>query len=167
MIDPNTGVAIATAAGDGGVSVIILILIVVIIPFIVKFWNWSKETSAQGMLYAQLSGMVQNQRAELDKLYEQRKLDQDQIFELKHKVERLEEADATVGLLKKRLDQKDQVIAARDVKITQLLEELIQMKQRVHNLEVRLKEDEVKFCEGCVFKNHVAQILSQGMVKDE
>ena len=132
-----------------GVGSILLIIVLVIIPFIVKFWNWSKETSAQGMLYSQLSELVQNQRKELDEMYKQRKQMQDNIYELKSKVEHLEQADRTVEILKKKLDQKDQIIAERDARIAALLEELIRMKDRIHYLEMRLKADEEVFCQNC------------------
>lgn len=145
-------VATAADTATGGVSSLIALFGLVIIPFIVKFWNWSKETSAQGILYQQLSDMVQTQRKELDKLYEQRKEDQTQIFELKHRVEHLSNCENVVEVLKKKLDQKDQIIAERDSRITKLLEELMQMKDRVHNLEIRIRADEETFCNGCSFK---------------
>lgn len=158
---------VAGSSATGGIYSILIILLVVIIPFIVKFWNWSKETSAQGVLYQQLSEMVQNQRKELDELYKQRRADQEQIFDLRKKVEHLEEADKTVEILKKKLDQKDQIIAERDARIAGLLEELLKMKDRVHNLELRLKADEAKFCEGCSFKQQYVPSTLTGGIEDE
>jgi len=163
MVDPVTGTMIATAAttaGSSGFYGIIIILVLIVLPFIVKFWNWTKETSAQGTLYAQLSEMVQNQRRELDNLYSQRKADQEEIFRLRLKVEHLEEENSTVEILKKKLDEKDAIIAERDARITSLLQEIMHMKERVHNLEIRLKEDEIRFCEGCVFKDKNIKVLN-------
>ena len=153
-MEPSS-VLISTAADSstGGIGSIIALIILVIIPFIVKFWNWSKETSAQGVLYQQLSDLVQKQREELDKLYTSRNTLQEQMYELKHKVDDLSSCEATVDMLKKKLDEKDRIIAERDTRITKLLEDLMQMKDRVHNLEIRLHADEAKFCEGCAFKN--------------
>lgn len=154
-MDPATvtGVtALAASAGSGGISSILLILVIVVIPFIVKFWNWSKETSAQGLLYSQLSEMVQKQRQELDTMYIQRNVLQEQVFELRTKVEHLESAEGMIEILKRKLDQKDHIITERDTRITKLLEELMQMKDRVHNLELRLRADEDKFCDGCTFR---------------
>lgn len=158
---------VAGSSATGGIYSILIILLVVIIPFIVKFWNWSKETSAQGVLYSQLSEMVQSQRRELDELYKQRKADQEQIFELRLKVEHLEESDKTVEVLKKKLDQKDAIITERDTRIAGLLEELLEMKDRVHNLELRLKADEAKFCEGCLFKQRYVPSTLTGGIEDE
>jgi len=151
-MDPTTAAIIATSSSSGGIVGILTIILLIIIPFIVKFWNWSKETSAQGILYSQLSEMVQKQRNELDSMYSDRVKLQEQVFELRSKVEHLETCEGTMEILKKKLDQKDQVIAERDSRITKLLEDLMQMKDRVHNLEMRLRADEERFCDGCAFK---------------
>lgn len=157
-MDPTTAAVLATSSGSGGIFGVLIILLLVIIPFIVKFWNWSKETSAQGLLYQQLSEMVQKQRTELDTMYIKRNVLQEQVFELRHKVEHLESCEGSIEVLKKKLDQKDQIIAERDLKINKLLEELMKMKDRVHLLEMRLKIDEEKFCEGCSFKSNQGEI---------
>ena len=157
VIDPTTAiVASATSTTTGGLGGILLVLVVVIIPFVVKFWNWSKETSAQGVLYSQLSELVQKQREELDSMYIHRNVLQEQVFELRNKVEHLTACEDTIEILKKKLDIKDEMIAGRDARITELMDELINMKDRVHALEMRLKEDEAKFgenCNNCKFKN--------------
>lgn len=152
-----TTVAALTAVGStstGGAIVVLILAIIALVPVFIKFWNWSKETSAQGILYQQLSEMVQKQRVELDTMYVQRNVLQEQIFELRHKIETLESCEKTVDILKVKLDQKDQIIAERDIRIANLLEELLKMKDRVHNLEMRLQQDEAKFCEGCQYKEN-------------
>jgi peptidoglycan hydrolase CwlO-like protein len=150
----ETAVAAAIAGGDlTGIGALLLIFVVVVIPFIVKFWNWSKEASAQGMLYQQLSEMVQTQRKELDDLYDSWKRDQEEIFELRHKVDNLEKSEQLIETLKVKLDEKDRIIAERDSRIAGLLQDLLQMKDRVHKLEIRLKADENKWCDNCEFKN--------------
>lgn len=159
-MDPNAAMFSAVVADTslGGFGSILMILIVVILPFVVKFWNWSKETSAQGVLYSQLSELVQKQREELDTMYVSRTNMQEQLFELRHKVEAMTGYEQAVEVLKKKLDQKDLIIAERDTRITHLLEELLQMKDRVHSLELRLKADEAKFCDGCSFKGKEAHL---------
>lgn len=145
-MDPTTA-AIAAVSGTstGGVLTAIVVILLALIPVVVKFWNWSKETSAQGLLYQQLSEMVQKQRVELDTMYIQRTALQEQMFELRAKVEKLEGYESTVEILKLKLDQKDQIIAERDSRIATLLEELLKMKDRVHQLELRLAKDEAHF----------------------
>lgn len=146
-MDPTTTAAItaiSTTTG-GGLLAVILVILLSIVPLIIKFWNWSKEASAQGMLYQQLSEIVQKQRTELDTIYIQRTNLQEQLFELRHKVENLESCEKTVDILKQKLDEKDRIIAERDARIANLLEELLRMKDRVHQLELRLAKDEVQF----------------------
>lgn len=146
-MDPTTTAAITaiSTTSGGGLLAVILILLLSIIPLVIKFWNWSKEASAQGMLYQQLSEIVQKQRVELDAIYIQRTNLQEQLFELRHKVENLESCEKTVDILKQKLDEKDKIIAERDARIANLLEELLRMKDRVHQLELRLAKDEVQF----------------------
>jgi len=148
--DPTLVTSLVALAGTSGGSIlsILILLLLVIVPFIVKFWNWSKETSAQGMLYQQLSEIVQKQRVELDAIYIQRTNLQEQLFELRHKVETLEGCEKTVDVLKQKLDEKDKIIADRDARIATLLEELLKMKDRVHQLELRLAKDEAHFMKG-------------------
>lgn len=146
-MDPTT-TALATAitaSGSGGIGTLLVLIFLAMIPLVVKFWNWSKETSAQGILYQQLSEMVQKQRTELDAMYTQRTTMQEQVFELKSKVEKLEGYESTAEILKQKLDQKDQIIAERDAKISSLIGEMLSMKDRIHELELRLAKDEVHF----------------------
>lgn len=146
-MDPITAAALTaiSSTSGGGILAVVFLIVLATIPIVIKFWNWSKETSAQGILYQQLSEMVQRQRAELDEMYSQRVEQQEQIFELRSKVDKLEGCESVVEILKQKLDQKDQVIAERDAKIASLLEELLKMKDRVHNLELRLRADEERF----------------------
>ena len=146
-MDPTTAAAVAavSSTSTGGVLTAIVIITLALIPVVVKFWNWSKETSAQGLLYQQLSELVQKQRVELDTIYVQRTALQEQMFELRAKVEKLEGCENTIEVLKQKLDQKDQIIAERDSRIATLLEELLKMKDRVHQLELRLVKDEAQF----------------------
>ena len=160
-MEPGTAAIISSVAGttSSGIAGILILIILIIIPFIVKFWNWSKEASAQGMLYSQLSEQVQKQRDEIDKVYIQRNILQEQVFELRSKVEHLEDYENTITDLNRRLDLKDTALADRDTRINSLLHELLQMKDRVHSLELRLKADEAKFCYDCLHKRMNVQYI--------
>jgi len=160
-MEPGTAAIISSVAGttSSGIAGILILIILIIIPFIVKFWNWSKEASAQGMLYSQLSEQVQKQRDEIDKVYIQRNILQEQVFELRSKVEHFEDYENTITDLNRRLDLKDTALADRDTRINSLLHELLQMKDRVHSLELRLKADEAKFCNGCLHKRMNVQYI--------
>lgn len=150
---PEVVAATAIATGNPGSLVgAIVIVLLLLIPMLFKLWNWSKEVGAQGALYAQLSEQVKEQKKEIDKMYSERIALQNQVFELMRKVDQLENYEKSVDVLKKRLDEKDKAIAERDNRIASLMQELLQMKDRVHNLEMRLKADEAAWCEACQWK---------------
>lgn len=150
---PEAAVVTAVAAGNPG-SIIgaALVALLILIPLVIRLWNWSKEVGAQGALYQQLSEQVREQKQEIDKMYSERLSLQEKVFDLRNKVDHLEACESSVDILKKKLDEKDQIIAERDNRIANLMQELLKMKDRVHNLEMRLKADETKWCEGCVYK---------------
>jgi uncharacterized protein (DUF3084 family) len=151
---PEVVAATAVASGNpGSILGAAIIVILLLIPLLIKLWNWSKEVVAQGELYAQLSEQVRGQKKEIDKMYSERIGLQTQVFELRHKVEQLEACEKSVDVLKKKLDEKDKIIAERDNRIASLMQELLQMKDRVHNLEMRLKADEAAWCDICRQKN--------------
>lgn len=158
---PEVAAATVVAVGNpGSIVASAIIVLLLMLPLLFKLWNWSKEVGAQGALYAQLSEQVKEQKKEIDKMYAERVSLQDQVFELRHKVELLEGYEKSVDVLKKKLDQKDVIIAERDAKINELLQELMRMKDRVHNLELRLISDEEQWCATCKFKEVVqAEVL--------
>lgn len=142
----------SVASAVSGVVVILLMAA----PFIVKFSSWSKEQSANGALYGQLAEQLRlqqeelkEQRKEIEKVFYERNELVQKVIELKARVEHLENCETTIEILKKRLDEKDMVISQRDDKIASLIRELLLMKDRVHNLELRLKSDEMKLCAEC------------------
>ena len=150
-----TAVASGSTAGIiGGIIVIILLMI----PLIRQFWNSTKEANTQIGLYSQLaehvrlqSDEIKQQRLEIERVMQGRVELQDRLNELKIKVSQLESVEAnneklreTIEVLKDRLDEKDMIIRDRDSRIANLIREILTMKDRVHNLELRLKSDERK-----------------------
>lgn len=148
-MQPEIIAATAISAGNpGGLIASAIIILIVFIPLVLKIWNWSKEVGAQGVLYQQLAEQVREQRKEIDKMYSERVQMQTNIFELRHKVDNYE---VLINTLKDKLDKKDSIITERDSRIAGLMQELLQMKDRVHNLEMRLKSDEERWCETCKY----------------
>ena len=132
----------------GGVVVVILIAI----PLIIKMLSWARETNANGTLYAQLSEQVSQLKEELDKVYAAKHQQTEELFKLRARIEHLEQTESLVDALKKKLDEKDLIIAERDARISVLTNEVLQMKDRVHHLELRLAQDEREFCRSCTQK---------------
>lgn len=153
-------VVTAVASGStGGIIGGIIVVILMMIPLIRQFWNSTKEANTQISLYTQLSEQVKlqsdeikQQRLEIERVMQGRVELQDKLNELKIKVSQLESVEAnneklreTIEVLKDRLDEKDMIIKDRDNRIANLIREILTMKDRVHNLELRLKSDEMKF----------------------
>lgn len=129
---------------------IISVVFILILPTLYKFYN--TETT-QATLYNQLSERVQaqseelnKQRLEIDRVFSQRNELYDEVIKLKAKVAHLESVETsnselreTIELLKRKLSEKDKIIEEKGLKNTELLSEIMQLKDRIHTLELRLK----------------------------
>lgn len=129
---------------------IILVVFILILPTLYKFYN--TETT-QAKLYNQLSERVQaqseelnKQRLEIDRVFSQRNELYDEVIKLKAKVAHLESVETsnselreTIELLKRKLNEKDRIIEEKGIKNTELIAEIMSLKDRIHNLELQLK----------------------------
>lgn len=146
-------IAKAVANGnDGNLIGGVVVIVLIAIPLVIKMLSWARETNANGALYAQLSEQVGNLKQELDKVYAAKHQQTEELLKLRARVENLEQTESLVDTLKKKLDEKDQIIAERDARISVLTNEVLQMKDRVHHLELRLAKDEREFCRNCSVK---------------
>ena len=153
-------VVVSTVASGSITGIIggVIVLVLIMTPLIFKFWNSTKEATTQINLYTQLSEQVRlqseeikQQRLEIERVMQGRIELQDKLNELKIQVSQLESVEAnndklreTIEVLKDRLDEKDFIIRDRDSRIANLIRELLTMKDRVHNLELRLRSDEMR-----------------------
>lgn len=147
--------AIIAAISSGSPLVIItgfiLLVFLIALPTLYKFWS---TESTQLTLYSQLSERVQQQadelikqRVEIDRVFNQRNELYEEVIKLKTKVAHLESVEIsneklrdTLEVLKKKLDEKDRLIAEKDAKNTVLIDEVMLLRDRVHVLELRLKD---------------------------
>lgn len=152
---------VISAVSSGSITGIVggvIVLVLLMMPLIFKFWNTTKEASTQINLYTQLSEQVRlqseeikQQRLEIERVMLSREDLVEKYNELKGKVQHLESVEVnnenlrgTIEDLKERLDEKDFIIRDRDSRIANLIRELLTMKDRVHNLELRLRSDEMR-----------------------
>ena len=152
---------VISAVSSGSITGIVggvIVLVLLMMPLIFKFWNTTKEASTQINLYTQLSEQVRlqseeikQQRLEIERVVLSREDLVEKYNELKGKVQHLESVEVnnenlrgTIEDLKERLDEKDFIIRERDGRIANLIRELLTMKDRVHNLELRLRSDEMR-----------------------
>lgn len=147
--------AIIAAISSGSPLVIItgfiLLVFLIALPTLYKFWS---TESTQLTLYSQLSERVQQQadeltkqRVEIDRVFNQRNELYEEVIKLKTKVAHLESVEIsneklrdTLEVLKRKLDEKDKLIAEKDAKNTVLIDEVMLLRERVHVLELRLKD---------------------------
>lgn len=151
-------IEIAKAVADGNSGSLVggaILVLIVAIPLFIKMLSWSRETNANGALYAQLSEQVGKLKQELDNVYAAKHQQTEELFKLRARVEHLEQTESLVDALKKKLDEKDLIIAERDARISVLTNEVLQMKDRVHHLEMRMTKDEREFCRSCTVKQSV------------
>lgn len=147
--------AIIAAISSGSPLVIItgfiLLVFLIALPTLYKFWS---TESTQLTLYSQLSERVQQQageltkqRVEIDRVFNQRNELYEEVIKLKTKVAHLESVEISneklrdiLEVLKRKLDEKDKLIAEKDAKNTVLIDEVMLLRDRVHVLELRLKD---------------------------
>lgn len=65
---------------------------------------------------------------------------------------KLDQYEGVITDLRKRLDEKDELLRKRDTEIRDLLRDLMTLKDQMHQLEARLRLDEEKFCSGCQWR---------------
>jgi chromosome segregation ATPase len=144
---------IMTSFGNVGA---LLIACGVIIFLLNKLRNGSKIDNVTGSLYTQLADQLSHAQAEIRTLksemsivFDQRNTCREDIVRLLTRIEGLEACESTVLLLKDKLDQKDHQISEHMIENKMLMKEILQLKDRIHHLELRLAQDEAKFCQGC------------------
>ena len=130
-----------------------------IFHLLMKMRNSGKVDSVNAGLYEQLQQQLTEARSEIARLterigvvYDERNASREELVSLSHRVQQLEECEKTVDILKERLAQKDALIHERDVENKNLMHEILQLKDRIHHLELRLAQDEERFCQGCTKK---------------
>ena len=144
--------------GLGYVLGVILILIAITTPIIslVKSFKDAKteayKASAETALYEQLRAQIDKCSADISKLSSERDEWYRKALHLEREVERLKTFEQSVNSMRVRLDEKDNIIAKKDLMLEELNRTIALLKDRIHGLEIRLTQDEQRFCESCDYK---------------
>jgi predicted RNase H-like nuclease (RuvC/YqgF family) len=124
-----------------------------------KMRNGSKLDNVHGGLYENLKEQLIFAQEEIHELKEEIKVIYNSRNDLKVEVTRLltrieglEACEEAVVKLKQTLDQKDHQIAEHIIENRNLMREILQLKDRIHHLELRLANDEAQFCKDCTKK---------------
>lgn len=145
--------------------VAVIILILVGSPFVARAIKTWKEANSDGqvddarkVLFEQLQIQVKQNGEDIRMLVaEKRELEQE-TSELRKEVQRLTSMEELVEKLKTRLSEKDEMIEKLRDDISRRDEyerirniEFAGMKDKIHELEMRLARDEISFCQGCEY----------------
>ena len=139
----------------GGVGAL-LVVGGVIMFLLNKMRNGSKLDNVHGGLYEQLREQLVAAQDEIHALkdemkvvYESRNDLRVDVTRLLTRIESLEACEEAVIALKVKLNEKDQQITEHIIENRNLMREILQLKDRIHHLELRLAHDEEQFCKDC------------------
>lgn len=146
--------------------VIACLVIALAAPFAFLLRDWRSKgkldeiEGKQGDIQVGLYNHLSEQVTLLTKRYDQLQGDYNTMVkenaELKGRLSQLEKSEETVKRLQAKLDDKDATIIARDTQINQMFSEvrlrdqkIIDLQDRISQLELRLARDEKEFCRNC------------------
>jgi len=115
--------------------------------------NSTEQTKldAEDTLYARLKDQITTNSEEIAKLINERSKWFEKTLYLESEVERLKSFETMVTSMKSRLIEKDRIIEERDAEIRNLTRTILEMKDRLHALEIRIIKDELTFCNTCKY----------------
>lgn len=145
---------VAAKTQDPVVSSLLFVFIIVIVLFLLAKPLMSLVKDAKGLSSAE--SKMKAEESLFNQLREQVIANQEAIkllnsekdkwFETAHQlekdVERLKQFETMVEVMKKKLNEKDKIIADQNAENKRLMFELLQLKDRIHELELRLTRDE-------------------------
>ena len=114
------------------------------------------KDDAEIMLYSQLQEQIRHMAedvkqltSEKNKLFEEWVILKTKSEYQDKKISELYDADAMIHKLRESLNLKDELLAARDAENITLMAEMMDLKDRIYHLEMRLTEDEKAMCASC------------------
>lgn len=132
--------------------VIIMIAISKPIMGLVREWKASSaensKSTAESALFDQLQLQIKNLGETVDSLVKEKNLYFERSLKLELEIERLQQIEENFSSMKNRLEEKDKIIESRDTEIRSLTGRILDMSDRIHALELKLAQDELKFFKG-------------------
>lgn len=145
---------IATKSQDPIISSILFVFMIVVVLLIfarplmslVKdakgFSAAESKMQAEESLFNQLRTQVDANQIAIEKLNSEKDAWVERATKLEREVDRLKHFEQMVESMKKKLDEKDEIITRQNAENKQLMLEILQLKDRIHELELRLTRDE-------------------------
>ena len=144
----------------GLASVLIVVVgVLAIAKPLMSFYREYKKTGVEGSkaeaestLFHTLQLQIEHNSAAIARLESERTKWFEKATELEAEVHRLSIFEESVKSMKDRLNEKDRIIEARDIEIRSLTRSVLEMKDRIHNLELRTVREEAQFCVDCKYR---------------
>ena len=125
-----------------GVLVVGMMVAAMPVMAYIRKWNVDRaansKDAASAELYAQLQQQITENANALRVMAAEKNAYFEKCTQLQLKVERNEEYKATIESMKERLDDKDRLLAERDTENRRLMQQVLELTERVHQLELRL-----------------------------
>mgnify|MGYP001326755993 CR=1 FL=1 len=141
--------------GLGFVLALVIVLLAVAVPIItlVKSIEDSRtdasKANAETALYEQLRMQIDKNSSDIQKLSAEKDEWYRKALHLEKEVDRLKLFEESVNNMRQRLDEKDTIIARKDLMLEELNRTIAGLKDKIHSLEIRLTQDEQRFCDNC------------------
>lgn len=157
MSDVEKFVQVAESAAktqDPVISSVLFVVIIVIalLIFAKPLMNIVKDAKglnaaeaklqAEESLFDQLRKQVIANQEAIEKLNSEKDRWFEKAHQLEKEVDRLKHFEQMVQVMKRKLDEKDEIIATQNAENKRLMHEILQLKDRIHELELRLTRDE-------------------------
>lgn len=167
MTPEQTAEAISKAASQSGDPVfaglawvlgVLLMVLALAKPFmgLVRQYRSDKADNARddadASVFQRLREEVERNSRDIRALIDEKNMYQKRTIELEAEINKLKESEAAIQRMKEKLDEKDRTISAQDRENRGLMREIIELKDRLHRLELRLSQDEKEFCRDCEHK---------------
>ena len=131
---------------------VMLVVATLIFHVVMTLRNKGRSDLVQTALYEQLRQELIDARGEIASLntkvmslLEEKTSLREQLGIMTIKIVNLEECEASMQLLKLRLQEKDDTIREQQIENSLLKDEISKLKDRIHHLELRLAQDEARF----------------------
>ena len=138
---------------------IVVVGVLAIAKPLMSFYREYKKTGVEGTkaeaesaLFHTLQQQIELNSVAIAKLEIDKTKWFEKATELEVEVQRLRLFEESVKSMKERLNEKDRIIEARDIEIRSLTHSVLEMKDRIHNLELRTVREEAQFCVDCKYR---------------
>lgn len=132
--------------------VFLLILITISKPImgLIRQFRSDKSANAQddasAALYRNLQNQIEQNARDIREIIIQRDTWQQEAVHLRTRVERLDYVEQSMKKMEAKLIEKETKLEQRDIENRSLVATILEMKDRIHSLELRLADDENRFC---------------------